>query len=214
MTKELLRHYIESLKGIKTKLHADLNGMNSAIEAFIRNLHEIESMLSYIDTLVDGIEAMTKDAPDQEQIPLSELEGKVIVIRRTAENKDGIFGTIIDVTDEGLVPFALTLENNDHKIPTGDHKCKRTTYYKKGYATFEVFVEGRTRILVHIGNTEDDSLGCILIGEQYESLMKNKKKKWAIWQSAKGFKEFMQRLNGVEEFTLRVEKKYKEEEVL
>ena len=131
---------------------------------------------------------------------------KTLTIKRISEIEDGTFGVILD----GKTPFAVTLERNwvDNQkniscIPVGSYRCVRRLYHKHGYWTFEVMgVPGRTAILIHSGNTEDDSMGCILVGESFGVL----KEKTAILSSKEGFKEFMERLKGQDEFLLVIEK--------
>ena len=125
-----------------------------------------------------------------------------MILKRIAQNKDGVFGVLID----NSTPFAVTCEPPwiDNKqdiscIPDGTYHCKRRPYHRRGYEVFEIMdVPDRTAILFHKGNTEDDTAGCILIGEQFESL----NGKTAILHSGKGFREFMDRLAGIDEFTL------------
>ena len=131
---------------------------------------------------------------------------KTLTIKRISEIEDGTFGVILD----GDTPFAVTLERNwlDNQanvscIPAGTYHCVKRLYHKHGYWTFEVMgVPGRTSILLHSGNTEDDSMGCILIGESFGVL----KEKTAILSSKEGFREFMERLKGQDEFVLVIEK--------
>lgn len=128
---------------------------------------------------------------------------KKLTIKRIAEILDGTFGVLLDED----IPFALTLERrwlNNEKgkscIPLGIYLCKRIQSPKFGN-TFEVAgVLGRDAILFHKGNLDDDSHGCILIGEQFESL----KGKIAILASDKGFTEFLQRLEGIDIFNLEI----------
>jgi len=50
-------------------------------------------------------------------------------------------------------------------IPAGTYPLERTIYHRHGIETFEVMdVPGRSRILLHPGNTEEDTEGCILVG--------------------------------------------------
>ena len=56
------------------------------------------------------------------------------------------------------------------KIPEGKYLCRRTVYHRGGYETYEVTgVVGHDRLLIHSGNKELDSEGCILVGQRYES---------------------------------------------
>lgn len=105
-------------------------------------------------------------------------------------------------------PFALTLERpwrdnrrNESCIPTGYYFAKRTLSPKFG-DTFEVVnVPGRSHILFHTGNINDDTHGCIIVGEEFGKLHG----KIAVLSSRRGFNEFMDRLAGVDHFALYVE---------
>jgi hypothetical protein len=126
-----------------------------------------------------------------------------LTIKRVETGSQGTFGTIIY---KGI-PFALTLErewlNNARNvscIPEGDYICERVNSPKFGN-TFEVTdVEGRSHILFHKGNLDDDSHGCILIGEQYGDLGANS----GIIKSTEGFNSFMVLLDEVDEFELTI----------
>jgi hypothetical protein len=124
-----------------------------------------------------------------------------MIIQRIISTENGTFGVIRD----GVTPFALTLERQwlDNKpniscIPAGKYTCKR--FSSKAHPdTFEICnVKGRTGILFHTGNLMTHSAGCVLIGEQFETLGG----KPAILASKKGFTEFMTRLGNVDEFEL------------
>jgi len=120
---------------------------------------------------------------------------------------DGTFGVLL----EENIPFALTVERpwlNNEKgvscIPGGSYTCRRIDSPKFGN-TFEVTnVPGRTEILFHKGNVDDDSHGCIIIGEQFESLGG----KVAVLSSAKGFSEFLDRLKNRVFFDLEITNAY------
>lgn len=128
---------------------------------------------------------------------------KKITLYRLPETPDGMFGILCD---EGI-PFCLTVErkwlNNQRMvscIPEGIYISKRVQSPKFG-DTFEVInVPGRSRILFHKGNIEDDSHGCIVVGEQYESL----RNKTAVIASGKAMVEFLARTHGLDEFELAI----------
>lgn len=133
-----------------------------------------------------------------------------ITLKRIAMNGHGAFGVLIygGCGPEGSgVPFALTIErpwlDNQKRlscIPSGSYVCRRVDSPKFG-DTFEVTgVQGRSHILFHTGNVMEDSEGCILVGEQFETLGGRP----AVLSSKKGFREFMERLEGVEAFTLHI----------
>ncbi len=118
--------------------------------------------------------------------------GQKFILKVVGTVKDGRFGVLMLDTDDGVHPFAVTLEKTydegpTTKIPEGVYTCTRSFYHKGGYWTFDIPVEGHSRILFHRGNTEDDLDGCIAIGEMFAMFGK----KQGIGQSAAGFEEFM-----------------------
>jgi len=128
---------------------------------------------------------------------------KNFILKRIASNIDGTFGVLIDDT----IPFCLTVErpwlNNQSGIsciPDGFYICKRGQFTKHGN-TFEVtHVPERTAILFHKGNIDDDSHGCIIVGEQYGYLDTN----IAVLASGIAFEEFLNRLKDINEFELTI----------
>ncbi len=144
-------------------------------------------------------------------VPLGKSDSKplniklrgIMILKRVASNSDGTFGVLIDMG----VAFALTIENpwlnnkrNVSCIPDGIYECKRVESPRFGN-TFEIKdVPGRTHILFHTGNTEDDTEGCIIVGEQFEYLGD----KAAVLSSRKGFGEFRRRTADVGSFTLNL----------
>ena len=125
------------------------------------------------------------------------------LIKRIAENEYGTFGVLLD----GDLPFALTLErrwfgNEQHVscIPIGTYVCRRVDSPHFG-DTFEVTgVPGRSEILFHKGNLDDDSHGCIIIGEEFDPVLGS----YGVKSSRNGFNEFMQRQRGTETFHLKI----------
>lgn len=115
----------------------------------------------------------------------------------------GVFGVLLD----GDIPFAVTLElpwkDNKEKescIPIGTYLCERVLSPNFGN-TFEVTgVDNRTHILFHKGNLDDDTLGCILVGEMFGSLCDES----GILKSGQGFGEFLQRLECQKKFSLHI----------
>jgi len=122
---------------------------------------------------------------------------------RIAYIPDGTFGALFDED----TPFCLTLERewNDNKrgescIPRGSYLCKRVQSPKFG-DTFEVYdVPGRSHILFHRGNIEDDTHGCLVTGEEYGKY----KDKVAVLSSGRAFKEFKKRTENLEYFKLEI----------
>lgn len=109
----------------------------------------------------------------------------------------------------GGVPFATTLERTYElaghvqitKIPPGTWTCRSRFYLKGQYDTYEVMgVPGHFALLFHKGNLEDDSDGCILVGNGYGTVYQRP----GVLRSQDGFLEFMRRTGGAAEFLLRV----------
>lgn len=127
-----------------------------------------------------------------------------LVLHHVAIHDKGAFGVLLYKN----MPFAVSLERtfgDDEQsfytvIPPGRFLCTKTVYHKYGYETFEIHIPGHTRILFHKLNTEDQSLGCIGIGEEFGELNGQP----AILQSGKGFKEFMVKFGDRDSFYLTV----------
>jgi hypothetical protein len=85
-------------------------------------------------------------------------------------------------------------------IPTGAYHMVRVKSPKFG-DTFEVTdVPGRSGILFHVGNTLDDTEGCILLGTRYGML----NGKAAVMNSTKAFLLFMGKMAQRQEAILRI----------
>jgi hypothetical protein len=118
----------------------------------------------------------------------------------------------VAVLDEGAFsvlcwdrrPFAVsverTFEDGRPVITNGEYKCTKSTYIKGGYPTFEIAVPGRTRILFHKGNVEEDSEGCVIVAESF-GVMRGKT---AILDARTGFGGLMELTAGLQEFTMLV----------
>ena len=125
---------------------------------------------------------------------------KTMRLKRIHGDETGTYGAIIDYR-----PFAVTLEDpwkdnlpNISCIPSGIYTCERIVSPKFGN-TFQIMdVPNRTHILFHRGNTQEDTQGCILLGEKYEPVAG----KPGIQFSGQGYREFMGKLTGINEFEL------------
>lgn len=118
----------------------------------------------------------------------------------------GVFGTM--VSDDGLHTFA-TLEHAykdgsgfSPKVAAGIYTCERHSPNRLKYETFTLLnvppfqnapVSG---ILIHKGNYNGDSIGCILIGKSKGSCM--------IEDSRTAFEEFMELQKDLDTFTLTI----------
>lgn len=130
-------------------------------------------------------------------------------LMRFAPTGDGVFGRMgkwFSIEEEDL-----NNRPNVSCIPEGLYICRRTRYNRGGYETFEVTnVPGRSHILFHIANTEEDIEGCIGLGTRLGTLrVKDEdtgelRYKLAVLESKKAFQEFMESMKGIDEFMLRV----------
>jgi len=136
---------------------------------------------------------------------------KKFYLIRISDTKYGTFGVLVD---SSMIPFALTLEpewqfnkRDVSCIPTGMYTCLRKRSQKYN-TVFEVKdVQDRTDILIHMGNVEEDTKGCILVGEEFGVL----NGKPAVLSSKRGFIELIDKLQGDLMFQLIICKMYAEE---
>lgn len=114
--------------------------------------------------------------------------------------------TLGTLTIEGVKTDPIyTLENplrktdKDNRIPVGVYNCKpySGTKYKDVYIVENV--PNRSAILLHWGNFEGDTLGCILLGNKQVTTPKP-----AVLDSKMCFQRFRS-LIGKQEFTLTIE---------
>lgn len=90
-----------------------------------------------------------------------------LVLKRIAENEHGTFGVLLRDSS----PLCLTLERpwNDNKedsscIPLGTYLCIPHSGEKFQNVWEVTDVPNRESILIHAGNSIDDTHGCILVG--------------------------------------------------
>lgn len=135
-----------------------------------------------------------------------------LTLLRSDSSVDGIFGELLD--DSGNHKF-YTLEhaydsgagNGSYasKVPAGEYKCVKGMHQLKSmsypFQTFEVTnVPGHVGILFHVGNYNNDSSGCILVGtnQLLHTLTP------MITKSQMAFDDFMKLQSNINEFTLTV----------
>lgn len=96
-----------------------------------------------------------------------------VVLQRVCENENGTFG-VMTYKD---IPLCVTVEDkwreNQRRvscIPKGVYKCVKHngTKYKNVWILKDV--PNRSAILIHAGNTEDSTEGCIIAGSVFGSL--------------------------------------------
>jgi hypothetical protein len=124
-----------------------------------------------------------------------------LTLRRTAYTIYGVFGQLFD-EKENLISFTLEHSFDGRpKIPTGEYKCvrglHRLEHMSSDFMTFEVTnVPDHTGILFHVGNTQADSTGCILLGMEIMDVYLDK--------SRIAFEKFLELECDVDEFQLTV----------
>jgi len=98
----------------------------------------------------------------------------VYTLNREASSNHGTLGEILD---PGGSHVCYTIErpwlNNDSGtscIPTGTYTCAPHNSAAHPNVWELENVPGRTAILIHNGNTENDSLGCIIVGSSQGTL--------------------------------------------
>lgn len=124
-------------------------------------------------------------------------------LKRIANPWDATLGVL---SIDGI-PFCVTLEDgwkNNQKgiscIPEGDYVAKRVNSPKFGNV-FEIKdVPNRLHILIHAGNTEEDTTGCILLGTSFGTINGQP----AILQSQRALIRFMEKMHGIDEFPIKV----------
>jgi hypothetical protein len=125
---------------------------------------------------------------------------KRLRITRVERSEDGIIGVL---TIDGKADcFTLQPDERDQhfSIPVGNYLCKR--FHGTKYPdTFEICIPGHTALLFHAGNREEDTDGCILLGEEVGEL--NGKR--AVLASGKAFCEFMKKMGDDQEFNLVIQ---------
>ncbi len=134
-----------------------------------------------------------------------------IILRRNYKRKDGIFGTLLGPMDLFL---CYTLEHSDENcepiVPRGAFQCVRGIHSLKHslhpFETFEVKgVPGHSGILFHVGNYNQDTAGCILVGQEIL-------KTGAVWSISHSRLAFEQQLMTIQKalnkFELVVEEAY------
>ncbi len=100
-------------------------------------------------------------------ITVKENEVRTARLNRFRTDDDGTFGSL--VLDNGEFMFTIEPELNDNKsnvscIPTGMYKAVRHRSPTFGEVYLIKGVANRSNILIHSGNVEDNTQGCIILG--------------------------------------------------
>lgn len=135
-----------------------------------------------------------------------------LTLQRTAYTKNGIFGQL--TSDDGI-KACVTLEHAyeqpdgsfQPKTPAGVFTCVRgqhqLEHMTKPFETFEITnVPGHTNILLHVGNYNNDSEGCVLVGIYVQT--DDQGQFVCIKQSHAAFQHLMALQNGIDKFQLTI----------
>lgn len=123
-----------------------------------------------------------------------------VTVLRIEKTEQGLIGILM--VDGQVECFTMQPDPTDvhFSIPAGCYRCIR--YHSVRFPdTFEILVSGHTRLLFHVLNLEDESQGCIGLGESVGWL----KGKRAVLASGVAFEQFMKRMGTVQEFNLTIE---------
>ena len=131
------------------------------------------------------------------------MKARIVRLEMTSQGALGVL--LLD----GLI-FCFTLEPDADEagklyIEPGEYVCTRF-HGAKWPNTFEILVPGHTAVLFHAGNTEADTLGCILLGSSVGKL----KGERAVLNSGATFQEFLALTKNESSFLLRIEDSYRE----
>lgn len=123
---------------------------------------------------------------------------------RVASNPDeGTFGSwVVDGQPMAVTvePYKMDNATNVSCIPTGQYIIKRrySDKYKNHFIVTNV--GGRSYILIHWGNTDGDTQGCIILGESFGVI----NGQWAVVSSKVAFNEFMDIMDGINQANLTI----------
>lgn len=151
-------------------------------------------------------------SPSAFQKPLRQF-----MILRIIENPEyGNQGVLIDLDKKEVINTTLERiwKNNEafvSCIPEGDDYIATRFHSEKHPNTFQITgpkVANRPGCLFHPGTTLIDSEGCVLVGEKFDPVWIEKENRWSygVLESQIGFKQFMDSLNGVDQFRLIIKK--------
>ena len=93
-----------------------------------------------------------------------------LTLNRQEFRDDGIFSVLKNEKGDVLAHTLEHAYNRTPKLYNGTFTCVRGQHQLEGmtksFETFEITgVSGHTNILLHSGNWNDDSAGCVLVGE-------------------------------------------------
>ena len=165
----------------------------------------LDLLRQYLPQLIASLKQQAPKAIEAPPIP--QIKPSIIqyTLTRKRLRPDGIFS---ELADQNGKLIAHTLEHsydNLPKITNGVWKCIRGPHRLHGmtedFITFEITgIVGHVDLLFHFGNYNKDSEGCVLIGENVVTYNDIE----MITNSRATFAKFMEALDGVDTFELKV----------
>lgn len=138
-----------------------------------------------------------------------------LTLERFLADDAGTFGRL--TLPDGTVLYTCEDEWRDNQprvscIPEGIYTLRPRRYQKGKYDTYEVTnVPGRSAILIHKGNTEEHTMGCILLGMglgvvvvERDEERGARRRKQAVVRSGPAFDAFMRAMAGAPEAKLTI----------
>lgn len=129
-----------------------------------------------------------------------------MILRRDEFTQHGIFGRLTSADGEEEICKTLehAYQNDDGdylpKLLCGSYLCVKSVHQLSNGIPFETFeitgLAGHFGILFHVGNWNEDSSGCVLVGQSIDNS--------CLMRSAIAFQDFMDRLKGLNSFNLIV----------
>lgn len=133
-----------------------------------------------------------------------------LILNRKEYRPDGIFGYLRDQVGK-FSCFTLEhayggISGYSAKIPPGTYDCERGLHHlfkvPNQFETFEVMnVPGHTALLFHPGNYDNDSEGCILVGNKITQLGYGAQ---MLANSKITFAKFMEAQEGLNSFKIAI----------
>lgn len=124
---------------------------------------------------------------------------KTIILRRIFKSEKGTLGIFI-IND---VPLFLSLEPAAC-IDAGSYQCELYNSPARGVVYLLKNVPNKTYIEIHVGNSAEDTSGCILIGRGFSMIAESH---LYISESQISFDRFIAKMKK-EPFTLTIEEKF------
>jgi hypothetical protein len=128
---------------------------------------------------------------------------KKVILIRTTENEQAIYGLLL-VVDNGRMTFECkTIENKVKSFPPGTYPIKYEWSPRFKQHLWELYkIPGRSEIKIHVANYYKDLEGCIALGLNHQDL--NGDGINDLVSSTKAVDRFRIEMIGLEECTIRV----------